>query len=70
MYLGSSFQEKQVKQMEKVGSWDFLVVWWMRIRLPVPGTRVQSLVPEDSACHGATTALAPQPLSLSSRGTH
>ena len=31
-----------------------LVVQWLRIRLPVQGTRVQSLVWEDSTCFGAT----------------
>ena len=30
-----------------------LVVEWLRICLPVQGTRVQSLVWEDPACHGA-----------------
>ena len=31
-----------------------LVVHWIRIHLPMQGTRVQSLVQEDSTCHGAT----------------
>ena len=31
-----------------------LVVQWLRILLPVQGTRVQSLVWEDPTCHGAT----------------
>ncbi|KAJ8779945.1 hypothetical protein J1605_012114 [Eschrichtius robustus] len=31
-----------------------LVVQWLRIHLPVQGTRVRSLVPEDPTCHGAT----------------
>ena len=31
-----------------------LVVQWIRIRLPVQGTRVWSLVQEDSPCRGAT----------------
>ena len=30
-----------------------MVVWWMRIRLPMQGTRVQSLVQEYSTCRGA-----------------
>ena len=45
-----------------------LVAQWLRIRLPVPRSRVQSLVPDDSACHRATAALAPKSPSLSSRG--
>ena len=44
MYLGSSFQEKQVKQTEKVGSWGFLVAQWVRTHLPAPGTQARSLV--------------------------
>ena len=31
-----------------------LVVQWLRIRLPVQGTRVRSLVREDPTCRGAT----------------
>ena len=31
-----------------------LVVQWLRIRLPMQGTRVQALVREDPTCHGAT----------------
>ena len=34
-----------------------LVVQWMRIHLPIQGTQVQSLVQEDSTCHGATKAM-------------
>ena len=30
-----------------------LVVQWLRIRLPMQGTRVQALVPEDSTCRRA-----------------
>ena len=31
-----------------------LVVYWLRIRLPMQGTRVRALVREDPTCHGAT----------------
>ena len=31
-----------------------LVAQWLRIRLPVQGTRVRALVREDPTCHGAT----------------
>ena len=31
-----------------------LVAQWIRIHLPMQGTQVQSLVREDSTCHGAT----------------
>ena len=30
-----------------------LVGQWLRIRLPMQGTRVQALVREDPTCHGA-----------------
>ena len=32
----------------------YLVAQWLRIRLPVQGTRVQTLVLEDPTCCGAT----------------
>ena len=32
----------------------FLVAQWLRICLPMQGTRVQALVREDPTCHGAT----------------
>ena len=32
----------------------FLVVQWLKIYLPTQGTRVWSLVQEDSTCHGTT----------------
>ena len=31
-----------------------LVAQWLRIRLPMQGTRVRALAPEDPTCHGAT----------------
>ena len=31
-----------------------LVAQWLRIRLPMQGTRVRALVKEDPTCHGAT----------------
>ena len=31
-----------------------LVVQWLRIHLPMQGTRVRALVQEDPTCHGAT----------------
>ena len=30
-----------------------LVAQWLRIRLPMQGTWVRALVPEDPTCHGA-----------------
>ena len=34
-------------------SWISLMVQWLRIRLPIQGTRVRSLVWEDPTCLGA-----------------
>ena len=31
-----------------------LVIWWLRVHLPMQGTRVLSLVWKDSTCCGAT----------------
>ena len=36
----------------KCKSWASLVAQWLRVRLPMQGTRVQALVWEDPACHG------------------
>ena len=44
-------------------AWTSLMVQWMGIHLPIQGTRVQSLVWEDSTCVGATEARVPQLLS-------
>ena len=35
-------------------SWTSLVAQWLRIRLPVQGTRVRALVREDPTCRGAS----------------
>ena len=32
----------------------YLVVQWLRIRLPMQGTQVRALVQEDPTCRGAT----------------
>ena len=34
-----------------------LVAQWLRIHLPMQGTRVRALVPEDPTCHGATKTM-------------
>ena len=44
--------------------WTSLVVHCIGILLPMQGTRVRSLVLEDSTCHRATKTLEPQLLSL------
>ena len=37
----------------KVGLGAFLVAQWLRVCLPMQGTRVRALVPEDPTCRGA-----------------
>ena len=37
--------------------WTSVVAQWLRIRLPMQGTRVQSLVREDPTCRGATKSM-------------
>ena len=39
---------------KKFNVWASLVVQWLRIHLPIQGTWVWALVPEDPTCHGAT----------------
>ena len=43
-----------------------MVVQWLRIRLPMQGTRVRALVLEDPTCRGATKPVRHQLLSLRS----
>ena len=50
-----SFSHKEQREsvwLKTVGT--FLVVQWLRIRLPMQGTLVQALVQEDPTCRGAT----------------
>ena len=46
------------KMFLKIGeSGTSLVAQWLRIRLPIQGTRVRALVREDPTCHGATKSV-------------
>ena len=40
--------------MKKMKTGTSLVAQWLRVRLPMQGTRVRALVQEDPTCHGAT----------------
>ena len=40
--------------IKNLPTWTTLVAQWLRIRLPMQGTRVRALVWEDPTCHGAT----------------
>ena len=45
---------RATSQYQKVTYWVSLVVQWLRIRLPMQGSRVRALVREDPTCRGAT----------------
>ena len=45
-----NFKDKTIKSSSRAS----LVAQWLRICLPMQGTRVQALVWEDPTCHGAT----------------
>ena len=60
-YLACGLQKFQCLERHRGTS---LVAPWLRIRLPMHGTRVQALVWEDPTCRGATKL---QLLSLRSR---
>ena len=51
------FQSDFLKCLSKSRRGTSLVAQWLRICLPVQGTRVQSLVREDPTCSGATKAV-------------
>ena len=46
------FQNKKFNLKKILGA--SLVAQWLRIRLPMQGTRVRALVREDPTCRGAT----------------
>ena len=43
-----------IMAIKRCGIWASLVVQWLRICLPMQGTRVQALVWEDPTCRRAT----------------
>ena len=45
---------KSVRKNNNTKYWAFRVVQWLRICLPMQGTRVRALVWEDPMCRGAT----------------
>ena len=53
---GSSGSLPEVKKTQncKKSSWTSLVAQWLRICLPMQGTRIRALLWEDPTCHGAT----------------
>ena len=56
--LKSSKRNKMQKYLSKVQSRTSLVANWLRIRLPMQGTWVWSLVQEDPTCLKATQPLS------------
>ena len=53
---GASNREDGIREtgFKSTGRGTSLVAQWLRIHLPMQGTRVQALVWEDPTCHGAT----------------
>ncbi|XP_059854458.1 hepatocyte nuclear factor 1-beta isoform X3 [Delphinus delphis] len=52
--LTNMSSSKQLNLWKEVDSGTFLMAQWLRIRLPMQGTQVWALVPEDPTCCGAT----------------
>ena len=50
--MGIAVTEENIKQKRGIGA--SLVAQWLRVCLPMQGTRVRALVWEDPTCHGAT----------------
>ena len=46
--------EAKIEKMQEMFNRASLVVQWLRVCLPMQGTRVQARVWEDPTCHGAT----------------
>ena len=46
--------KEEVQMTQKICMGASLVAQWLRVCLPMQGTRVQALVWEDPTCHGAT----------------
>ena len=51
---GRYFQNSICSQIKEHKVWASLVAQWLRIHLPMQGTRVRALVREDPTCRGAT----------------
>ena len=56
-HLSMASSQKVCKEMNENGDVTSQVVQWVRISLPMQGTRVRSLVWEDPTCRGATKRL-------------
>ena len=60
--LGQLSHSENLNQVISYKSCKFgtsLVAQWLRIRLPMQGTQVRALVPEDPTCTGATKLMRP-----------
>ena len=58
--LNSRYRSQNFTQAGKLKSlcfWTSLAAQWLRIRLPMQGTRVRALVQEDPTCLGTTKAV-------------
>ena len=50
--------EGEIESNTIIVGWASLVAQWLRICLPVQGTRVRALVRKDPTCHRATTPMS------------
>ena len=53
LFLWSTWTDSPTKLFSFKQSWASLVAQWLRVCLPVQGTRVRALVWEDPTCRGA-----------------
>ena len=53
-FCGSVGSDHLIGMGSRVNGRTSLVGQWLRVHLPMQGTRVQALVQEDPTCHGAT----------------
>ena len=63
MHCSHDLCNSRYKKEQKSHPGASLVVQWLRIRLPMQGTRVRALVREDPTCHGAAGPVSHQLLS-------
>ena len=55
LYTNNKMSEREIKETLSftTATWASLVAQWLRVCLPMQGTRVRALVWEDPTCHGA-----------------
>ena len=69
-HLSMASSQKVCKEMTDNGDGTSQVVRWVRISLPMQGTRVQSLAWEDPTCRGATKPVCLEHVLCNKRNHH